>query len=65
VTARSCVPILLVFPAGHLPNVGRAVDAALADGRGTVMRDVEVRYEIRYVPFVYGHACYVVEGDVS
>jgi hypothetical protein len=65
VTARSCVVLLFVFPASRLPNLGRAVDAALADGRGTVMRDVEVRYELNYLPFVFGHACYVVEGDVS
>jgi hypothetical protein len=65
VTARSCVPIVLVFPAGRLPNLGRAIDTALAEGGGTTMRDVEVRYEIRYLPFVFGHACYVAEGDVS
>jgi hypothetical protein len=64
-TGRSCVPIVFVFPAGRLPNVERAIDAALAAGAGAVMHDVEIRYEIHYLPFVFGHACYVVEGDVS
>jgi hypothetical protein len=65
VTARSCVPILFVFPAGRLPNVGRAIDAALGTGGGTLMRQVVIRYEMLYLPLVFGEACYVVEGEVS
>jgi hypothetical protein len=65
VTGRSCLRIVGVFPAGRLPSVERAVDAALAAGGGTAVRNAEVRYEIRYVPLLFGRACYVVEGDVS
>jgi hypothetical protein len=35
VAGRSCVPIVVLFPAGRLPNVARAIEAALAAGRGT------------------------------
>jgi hypothetical protein len=65
VTIESCVPLLFVFPVGPLPNIGRAVSAALEAGHGSALRNVVVRYEMLYVPFVFGHGCYVVEGDLS
>ena len=65
VRTETCVPILFVFPVGPLPNIGRAIAAAEAAGHGTAVRNVVVRYEMLYVPFVFGHGCYVVEGDVS
>ena len=65
VRERSCVPIVFVFPAGRLPSLSRAVDAAIQDGGGSVMRDAVVRFQMWYVPFAFGNACYIVQGDVS
>src|SRR5206468_7967445 len=65
VRGQSCVPLIVVFPAGPLPNLGDAVEAALRAGEGRVMRNAVVRFELAYIPFVGGRGCYVVEGDVS
>jgi hypothetical protein len=64
VTGRSCIQIVVVVPT-RMPNIGAAIDDALRHGDGTVLRHVTIRYELFYVPFVYGRACYVVEGDAS
>ena len=47
VRGQSCVPLIVVFPAGPLPNLGDAVEAALRAGEGRAMRNVVVQ-------FVYG-----------
>lgn len=63
--ARACMPVVVVFPAGRLPSLGTAIERALVAGRGTVLFDAAVRYEIAYVPLVGGRTCYVVEGRVE
>jgi hypothetical protein len=65
VTGRDCVPIVVLFPLARLPKLGRAFAAAVDAGRGTTLSDVTMRYELWYVPFVYGRACYAVDGMVS
>jgi hypothetical protein len=60
---RSCVPVVIVFPAGRLPRLTRAIGEAL--GAGTVLRDAVVRFRLLCVPPFSGHACYVVEGAAS
>ena len=62
---RSCVPVLVFFPAGRLPSLTRAIDEALDASGGTVMRDVLIRYRLVYLPFFFGRGCYEVEGAVS
>ena len=62
---RSCVPIVFVFPVGHLPDVGAAIEQAIAAGGGTALTDVVVRYQMLYVPPLGGAGCYVVEGTAS
>ncbi len=52
----------MVFPLA-MPNFGDAVEEALRTSGGRVLTDVTIGYTIRYLPFVYGKACYVVEGD--
>jgi hypothetical protein len=56
---RSCVTVVGIFPVTALPSLGDAL--AAAGGEGT-LADVVMRYELRYVPFVGGRGCYVVEG---
>jgi hypothetical protein len=60
---KSYIRVVGVFPTG-LPNFGDALSEALSKSGGTFVTSATVRYEIRYVPFIYGWACYVVEGDV-
>ena len=60
---KSCVRIVTVFPVGRLPRLGDAIDEAT--GRdGHMLRNAVVRHRISYVPFVFGVACYEVEGEV-
>jgi len=63
VIGRSCVPIIVFFPA-RIPNFGDALDEALRQGKGEVLSDVVIGYEVQDIPFVCGRACYVVEGNV-
>lgn len=56
---RSCVTMVGVVPLDWPPSLGDAV--ASAAGGGPLM-DVVVRYELRYVPLLFGRGCYVVEG---
>jgi hypothetical protein len=58
---RSCVTIVAIFPVTPMPNIGDAI-ADASDGAGA-LRNAVVRYELRYVPFVGGRSCYVVEGE--
>jgi hypothetical protein len=62
VVGRSCIDVVVVFPLA-MPNVGDAVADALRQSGGRVLTDVTIRYEILYMPFVYGVACFVAEGD--
>jgi hypothetical protein len=62
VVGRSCIDLIVVVPT-RMPNFGEAITAALRQGGGRVLTDVTISYEIRYVPFIYGVACYVAEGD--
>ena len=62
VIGRSCIEVIGVVPMS-LPSFGDAVTDALRHGHGHVLTDVTVGYDINYLPFVYGVACYVVEGD--
>jgi hypothetical protein len=63
VIGRSCIDLVVVFPIG-LPNFGAAIADALRQGNGQVLTDASIRYEVRYLPLIYGIACYVAEGDV-
>jgi hypothetical protein len=65
VEGRSCVTVAVVFPVSSLPSIERAVDDALAQRGGRILRDVELGYEIRYLPLLFGRACYVVRGRAS
>jgi hypothetical protein len=56
---RSCVTVVGIVPVTGLPNLGAALAAAAGNG---TLRDVVVRYELRYVPLLGGRGCYVVEG---
>lgn len=62
VVGRSCIDVVVIFPLA-MPNVGDAVADALRQSGGRVLTDVTIRYEILYMPFVYGVACFVAEGD--
>jgi hypothetical protein len=56
---RSCVTVVGIVPFDYPPSLGDAVASASAGGPLT---DVVVRYELRYVPLLFGRGCYVVEG---
>jgi hypothetical protein len=56
---RSCVTMISLVPLDWPPSLGDAVASAAGGGPLT---DVVVRYELRYVPLIYGRGCYVVEG---
>jgi len=56
---RSCVTVVGILPVTSLPSLG---DALAAAGGAGALSDVVMRYELRYVPFVGGRGCYVVEG---
>jgi hypothetical protein len=62
VVGRSCIHVIVAFPVG-MPNFGAAIADALSKGGGQVLSNVVVGYEIFDIPFVYGVACYVAEGD--
>lgn len=62
IVGKSCIDLIVVFPMA-MPNFGEAVESALQQTTGSVLTDVTIGYEIRYLPLVYGVACYVVEGD--
>jgi len=59
---RSCIDLIVVVPT-RMPNFGDAIAEALRATGGEALTNVRIGYEIVYVPFVYGVACYVVEGD--
>jgi hypothetical protein len=61
-SAESCVWVVGPVPIGF-PNLSAAVDQALGETGATALWDVDVTYEIRYVPPL-GRACYAVEGGV-
>ena len=63
VVGRSCIHVVFVVPLG-MPNFGDALEDALQAG-GDVLSHVVIGYEVLDIPFVYGLACYVVEGDAS
>jgi hypothetical protein len=56
---RSCVTVVGILPVTPLPSLGQALAAAGGEG---ALADVVMRYELRYVPFLGGRGCYVVEG---
>ena len=62
VVGRSCTDVVLIIPL-RLPNFGDALDDALRQTGGAVLSRVVIGYEVLDIPFVYGRACYVVEGD--
>ena len=64
VVGRSCIDLIVVVPT-RMPNFGEAIGRALRESGGHVLTNVRIGYEILYFPFVYGVACYVVEGDVQ
>jgi hypothetical protein len=65
VEGRSCVRVLFFFPISPLPNLGAAIEQAIAAGGGTALTDVVVRYRVLYVPPLFGTGCYVVAGTAS
>ena len=65
VVGEDCLRFVGVVPRGGMPNLGRAVERALATTNGRVLTAVVVRVRWYYVPFVYGEACYMVEGDAA
>lgn len=62
VVGRSCIQVIGVVPIG-MPNLGDAVDDTLRQTGGDVLMNVVVGYDIFDIPFVYGVACYVAEGE--
>ena len=62
IKGRSCVHVVTVVPIG-MPKFGAAIEDALRQTGGTTLLDVVVGYEVYDVPFVYGYACYVAEGE--
>ena len=62
VVGRSCVHVVTVVPIG-MPKFGEAIEHALRQSGGTALVDVVVGYEVFDIPFVYGVACYVAEGE--
>ena len=62
VVGRSCTHIVAVVPF-RIPSFGEALEDALRQAGGTVLSNVVVRYEVFDLPFIYGIACYAVEGD--
>ena len=63
VEGRSCVWIAFAVPVPRHPNVGEAVDRALAASGSAALWDAQVRYIIYYFP-PFGRVCYAVEGRV-
>lgn len=57
---RSCVWIVIAFPQRY-PDLGAAVETALAAGGSAVLWGAQMRYEIAYFPPI-GRVCYAVEG---
>jgi len=64
VIGRSCITVIGVVPLA-MPNIGNAIDDALQQTGGRMLTNVSIRYEIRDLPFIYGIACYVAEGDAQ
>lgn len=62
VIGRSCIRVIFIIPT-RMPKIDEAVDDALRQAGGRVLTDVRVRYEVTYLPFFFGIACYVAEGD--
>jgi hypothetical protein len=63
VEGRSCVWIALAVPVERFPDLGAAVDQALAVADSAALWDAQLRYEVIYFPPI-GHVCYAVEGRV-
>ena len=57
------VSIIIVFPTGKL-DMENAIDNALAKVDGDVMTDATLRHKSYWVPYIYGEATYIIEGDV-
>lgn len=46
-----------------MPKFGDALDDALRQTEGKALSRVVVGYSVFDIPFIFGRACYVVEGD--
>ena len=46
----------------RFPSLNQAAEKALSGSPGRTLTDVVIRHELRYIPFVYGTGCYVIEG---
>ena len=62
VVGRSCVRVITAVPVG-MPKIDEAIEDALRRTDRQVLTDVVIGYEIFDIPFIYGIACYVAEGD--
>jgi hypothetical protein len=63
VVGQDCVALVIVG-AVRQPHLDHATEEALRDG-GRVLTDVVIRYRVRYVPFIGGDGCYLVEATSS
>jgi hypothetical protein len=61
---EDCTPIIIFIPAGGPPTMKEAMDKAMESTGGNLLLDARVRYSFFWIPFVYGQACWTVEGDV-
>jgi hypothetical protein len=62
---RDCLHLVTIVPVEWPPDLGVAIDRALAAAGRQTLSDVVVRYRFFYLPLVYGEACYEVEGQAS
>lgn len=62
---RDCFRLITVVPMHWPPNLGLAVENALDASGRRMLSDAALRFRFFYVPFVYGEACYEVEGWAS
>lgn len=65
VTGKNCVYIYSFIPTGFTADMGKAVEDALIKGNGDVLLDGKIYHHGWWIPFIYGEACFIVEGTVG
>jgi hypothetical protein len=63
VHGESCSSVIFVFPTDY-PTIGEAISDALMKGKGDLLRDAVIDYEVWGIPFLYLRECWIAEGTI-
>ena len=63
VRGEACRSRIFVFPTGY-PKIKEAIEDALKKGKGDLLRDAVIDYEVWGIPLVYERECWIAEGTI-